>query len=170
VGSTISFGAGSSDAFIIKYDNTGIQQWNLTWGGSNSEMGNGIALDDADNIHITGHTYSFGEGGCDVFIAIYDTAGIQQWNTTWGGIDDDAGTDIALDALGNVYITGETYSFGEGNPGAGNAEVFLVIYGLIEGDDDDSDDDITDTIPGYDLLLIIGIIGLFVIILRKKSL
>ncbi|MBA7505135.1 hypothetical protein ES706_03798 [subsurface metagenome] len=114
VGYTESFGTGSGDICLLKYDNTGVLQWNVTWGGTGGENGKGIAIDSSDNIYIVGKTRSFGSGESDVCLLKYDSSGIQQWNTFWGGDKYDVGTDIAIDTFGNIYITGSTESFGSG--------------------------------------------------------
>jgi len=122
-GDTESFGAGSNDAFIAKYDSAGNSLLNITWGGSNSDSGRGIVLDDSGNIYITGYTNSFGAGSLDAFIAKYDSAGNSLLNITWGGIYSDWGRGIALDNDGNIYITGYTESFG-----AGSFDAFIAKY------------------------------------------
>jgi len=113
-----------TDAFIAKYDNASNQQWNTTWGGIKDDVGFDIALDDSGNIYITGYTQSFGEGSLDAFIVKYNNVGIQQWNVTWGGINEDNAFSLALDDWGNVFITGRTSSFGEGEL----YDVFIVKY------------------------------------------
>jgi hypothetical protein len=112
VGRTSSFGAGYDDIILVKYDNEGIQQWNCTWGGTGYEYGNGVIVDSSDKVYIVGDSYGFGAGGFDIVLVKYDNAGIQQWNCTWGGIDDDVGYGVALDSLDNVYVVGSTDSFG----------------------------------------------------------
>ncbi|MFX1388043.1 MAG: SBBP repeat-containing protein, partial [Promethearchaeota archaeon] len=114
-GDTNSFGAGNYDAFIAKYDSSGKSLLNITWGGSNSDYGTGIALDVAGNIYITGRTTSFGVGDENAFIAKYDSSGNSLLNITYGGSNIDRGLDIALDDTENIYITGESNSFGVGN-------------------------------------------------------
>jgi hypothetical protein len=42
-GSTDSYGAGSDDAILIKYDSNGTQLWNSTWGGTGYDTGEGVA-------------------------------------------------------------------------------------------------------------------------------
>jgi len=122
-GETWSFGAGSADAFITKYDSAGNSLLNITWGGGSSDVGYGIALDDDGNIYITGYTGSFGAGGADAFIAKYDSAGNSLLNITWGGGSDDVGNSIVLDTSGSIYITGATWSFGRGG-----ADAFIAKY------------------------------------------
>ena len=114
-GSTNSFGAGSSDAFIAKYDSAGTSLLNITWGGSNGDWGNGIALDGAGNIYITGYVNSFVEASEDAFIAKYDSVGTSLLNITWARSMGDSGRGIALDGAGNIYITGYTNQFGVGS-------------------------------------------------------
>jgi uncharacterized delta-60 repeat protein len=122
-GFTESFGKGGCDAFLIKFDSSGLQLWNRTWGGSSHDFGRGIASDPAGNVYIAGDSLSFGAGSKDMILVKYDQHGIQIWNKTWGGPNHDAGRGIAIDSDGNVYIVGETSSFG----GAGTS-AFLTKY------------------------------------------
>ncbi len=123
VGLTNSFGAGSSDLVIVKYDSIGIQQWNRTGGGINIDLGEGVAVDSSDNVYLVGETLSFGAGSSDLVIVKYDSSGVQQWNRTWGGGDSDHGYGVALDSFDNVYVAGATFSFG-----AGQDDMVLVKY------------------------------------------
>lgn len=91
-------------------------------GGSSDETGLSIAIDEADNVYVTGITYSFdfpvqnGDdsslGGFeDAFITKLDvTAGTLIYSTYLGGSSGDYGTDITVDNVGNVYVTGYTTS------------------------------------------------------------
>jgi uncharacterized delta-60 repeat protein len=146
-GETSSFGAGDSDAFIVKYDSAGTSLLNITWGGNNGDSGNGIALDGSENIYITGGFNRFVEGSEDAFIAKYDSAGTSLLNITWAGSNDDSGSGIAVDGSGNIYITGYTYRFGEGDSNA-----FIAKYNLTIDASTDAG------IPGPTILLI-GIIS-----------
>ncbi len=123
VGYTRSFGAGNYDMCLVKYDSSGVQQWNRTWGGSDEDYGNGVAVDSSGNIYIAGYTGSFGAGGGDMYLVKYDSSGVQQWNRTWGGRFYDTGHGLTLDSLGNIYIVGYTSSFG-----AGYSDMCLVKY------------------------------------------
>ena len=38
-----------------------------------------------------------------------------EWNTTWGGIDNDESYMLMLDSLNNFYLSGWTYSLGAGD-------------------------------------------------------
>jgi len=122
-GYTRNFGAGESDAFIVKYNSTGAQLWNTTWGGDNTDLGHGITIDNKSNIYVTGYTDVFGPGESDAFIVKYNSTGTQLWNKTWGGVGHDFANAITQDNETNVYITGTTYSFG-----AGKSDIFIVKY------------------------------------------
>jgi len=113
-GYTKSFGAGWDDMCLVKYNSSGTQLWNRTWGGGNPESCNAIILDSLDNIYIAGGTSSFGQGyyGAptridDMTIVKYNSLGTQQWNCTWGGSQWDSCSELALDSSNNIYLAGD---------------------------------------------------------------
>jgi len=120
-GSTRSYGAGGSDAFLNRYDNsTGELIWNLTWGGANDDKGYATAT--GDSVYLAGYTASYGAGGSDAFLNKYDSStGELIWNITWGGANDDEG--YATATGDSVYLAGYTDSYV-----AGEGDAFLVKY------------------------------------------
>lgn len=114
VGTTFSFGEGGSDMVLVKYNNKGEKQWNVTWGGIYDDQGGGIAIDNSQNLYIVGSTNSSGEGGFDIVLVKYNIFGVEIWNRTWGGIKKDRGYEVAIDSSGNILVAGNTISFGEG--------------------------------------------------------
>jgi len=123
---TSSYGAGNNDAWLVKFNSDGVQLWNRTWGGTNAEVGMSVAIDDSDNIYLVGYTGTFGAGGFDTFIVKYDINGNQLWNRTWGGSNNEYpyyNGGVAIGPSNDIYITGQTDSFG-----AGNYDVFIAKY------------------------------------------
>lgn len=74
-------------------------------------------------------------GGNDVFVAKYDAAGVAQWAVRGGGTGDDIATAIALDASGNLGITGNYGGGAAGSFGpttlanAGGQDMFVAKLG-----------------------------------------
>jgi uncharacterized repeat protein (TIGR01451 family) len=93
-------------------------------GGSGDDRGNAIAVDSDGSAYVTGETNSTQlnfptavgpdvsqNGGLDAFVAKVDPTGSQLLYAGFiGGSGDDRGNAIAVDSLGNAYITGETNS------------------------------------------------------------
>jgi uncharacterized delta-60 repeat protein len=96
-----------------------------TWGGTDGhgDLGWGVAVDSSGNVYVVGETGSFGAGGIDALLLKYGPNGTLLWQKTWGGTKDDWGWGIAVDSSRNVYVSGETQSFGTGSSGA-----FLLKY------------------------------------------
>lgn len=114
---------GGDDAFIAKFNSNGVRQWATYYGGNISDGGNGITTDAIGNIIIVGSTNStnsiattgsykatFGGGGYDAFIAKFNTNGVRQWSTYYGGSDRDDGGKIVIDTTGDILIIGHTIS------------------------------------------------------------
>jgi hypothetical protein len=124
--------AGSSDTFISKLDSAGSFVWAKQLGGMKQDNGYSIAVDVAGNVYTTGRfvgTTDFdpgtgmfnltSAGSGDVFVSKLDSAGAFVWAKQLGGIGDDFGASITIDAAGNVYTTGYFTGTADFDPGLG---------------------------------------------------
>ena len=108
-----SEGSGTgSDYVTIKYDSAGQQQWVARYDGPAHDFdeADAIALDKAGNVYVTG--FSVGLGGYFRYVTIkYNLAGQTQWIAHYNGIGNgnDIALAIAVDALDNVYVTGQSF-------------------------------------------------------------
>ncbi|MFX0136105.1 MAG: SBBP repeat-containing protein [Candidatus Hodarchaeota archaeon] len=105
-----SFGAGNFDFFLIKYNNTGSEEWNRTWGGSGDDSCYDMAIDSLGNVYLAGYTYSYGAGDYDMCLVKYDGAGNFQWYRTWGTSSSDTSMGVTVDSAGYIYIVGDSYT------------------------------------------------------------
>ena len=150
-----STNGGSKSTFILKFDSNGIRQWATYYGGSNWEEAYSIAADGNTNIFITGFTQSsdfpvkdpgggaYFQDTCagfrDVFILKFDSNGVRQWATFYGGSNSgpEYGNSITIDGNNNIFLTGLTTSsdFPLINPGGGayfqnytGADAFILKF------------------------------------------
>jgi hypothetical protein len=125
---------GSTDAWIVKYDTNGNQQWLNQFGTSGLDEAQAIALDAAGNIYVTGETDGslFGDhqGGTDAWIVKYSSSGRQIASLQLGTAADEETYGITVGADGAVYVVGQTQgSLGGAN--AGSYDVWVARYVLI---------------------------------------
>ncbi|MBN8201461.1 SBBP repeat-containing protein [Bacillus sp. NTK034] len=122
-----AFGGGGTfgDAFITKVDPDGMIVYSSYLGGTGSDRGSSIAVDQNGNAYVTGQTASptgtfpimnafqptFGGGFTgDAFVTKVGPAGSLIYSSYLGGTGADEGNSIAADDSGNAYITGATTS------------------------------------------------------------
>ena len=121
------------DVFVLKYDAQGNEIWARSMGGSRSDYAKSIYTDGSGAVYVTGYfsssSFSFGgatlnnQGGNDLFLLKYDAQGNELWAKSLGGIGNERGNSVYVDALGAVYIGGEfsTSSLGFGGTTLNNA-------------------------------------------------
>ncbi len=105
----------SSDYSTIKYDSNGNVIWMDTYNGPDDSNDGAIAivLDSLGYVYVTGRSRGVGTGG-DYATIKYDNGGNKNWTVRYNSAANlyDSPNAIAVDGIGNVYVTGE--SIGDG--------------------------------------------------------
>lgn len=128
------------DIFILKLDNSGNLIWVKQMGGTSWQYGIGICVDNSGNIYTTGE---FG-GSVDfdpnsgvyilspvynaqhIFIVKLDESGNFVWAEQFGSACSSS-SDIAINAAGDIYLTGNFYDTTDFDPGSGTFS--LISFG-----------------------------------------
>jgi predicted secreted protein len=109
IGTTNSYGAGGHDAWFIKTDSGGNEQWNRTYGGVANDWGSSVYQTNEGGYILTGDTRSYGNGGYDFWLIKTDKYGVEQWNKTYGeSSSDDTAYCIQQTSDGGYIVTGTT--------------------------------------------------------------
>jgi uncharacterized protein (TIGR03437 family) len=114
---------GAEDVFVTKINPSGSARLYSTYlGGGGPDEGHGIAVDVQGNAYITGSTGSLDfptknaiqgttGGSGDAFLTKLNPSGSALvYSTYLGGSAQDNGTAVAIDAAGNAYVVGSTFS------------------------------------------------------------
>jgi hypothetical protein len=121
------YGGSSTDAFLVKFNSSGVIQWGTYYGGEGVDIGYSCATDASGNVYMAGdaqqqnlpasgistigaHQSAYGGGYSDGFLVKFDSNGLRQWGTYYGGNWLDVSFSCATDASGNVFMSGETQS------------------------------------------------------------
>lgn len=123
---------GSNDFWLLQLDRHLDIVWNKTYGGSNMDDLNAIAVGPNNTLIATGSTKSNGsgdvgasKGGEDTWVMqLNATTGALSWQKVYGGIQIDVAKSVLVRANGNIVLAGYTYSNNSGdveaNHGAGD--------------------------------------------------
>ncbi len=147
--------SGFQDIVVLKLNTGGGYLWHTFYGsatGSGGDYGLGIAVDAGGNAYVTGNSDASwngpgaaaplnpfsGVGSSDAVVLKLNTNGAYQWHTFYGASSaTDVGNGIALDAGGNVYVTGYSSATWNGpgavppsNPFSGGAAFDVMVLRL----------------------------------------
>lgn len=110
---TGTFNSGTNyDIVTIKYDDTGtaVAPWPVTYNNSaydNDDQAVAMVIDGAGNIDVIGRSYNGSDN--DYVVIKYDPSGNPLWTQTYDNAgNDDVPTALAVDASGDVFVTGRS--------------------------------------------------------------
>lgn len=114
--------AGGYEAFLMCFDDSGAVTYSSFFGGNGTDMAEGIAIDDDNNIAISGYSDSKSlpgsnlgfqnncKYGFDAFVAVLDSNRNHLWTTFYGGNGQDYGSNIDSYGSGVFVLQGYTAS------------------------------------------------------------
>lgn len=114
--------SGTPETFLVKFNTNGVRQWGTYYGGTSSDYCFSVGCDGNGNVYIGGYTYSSNNIATpnghqtsiystpEAFVAKFNSSGVRQWGTYYGGSSTDLLYGMFVDQSGNVYFTGYTYS------------------------------------------------------------
>jgi hypothetical protein len=122
-----------TDAFVRKYDGTGVLQWARQFGTTDSDAAHAARVDGNGNVYVAGFTYGqlpaqASAGGVDAFLRKYDGAGAEQWTRQIGSDQQDRAYSVSVDGSGSVYVAGYTGGTLPGQTSAGAYDAFVRKY------------------------------------------
>ncbi|HEX8517470.1 MAG TPA: T9SS type A sorting domain-containing protein [Bacteroidia bacterium] len=95
----------AADMLLVKYNQSGTQQWAAVWHGGGTEQAYCIDVDNSGNVYVCGRTSI---GGGDIFFRKYNSSGTLQWSNTYNssGTQDDTPKFMKINSAGSyLYIT-----------------------------------------------------------------
>jgi len=117
---TLSYGAGAYDLYVIKADALGSMEWEKTYGGSGYDYARSAEQTTDGGYIITGSTSSYGVN-TDAYLVKTDALGDIEWEQTIGGSGYEHAHSVEQTTDGGYIIAGDTSSYG-----AGLSDVYLV--------------------------------------------
>ncbi len=130
------------DIWLVKADMNGVAQWNQTYGGTHCDEAWAVIQSADGGFVLAGSTVSNETGNRDICLVKTDINGIEQWNRTYGGTQDDEAFSVIQTTDGGFVVTGWTES-----PETFCRDILLVktdlngitewaqTYGVTEGDE-----------------------------------
>lgn len=127
---------GATDFFITKYNSSGVKQYTKQMGAAagTTTVANGVTVDASGNVYVAGYTSGNLDGNTragtnDYFLAKYSSAGVKQYTKQVGITGKSTkGNSVAIDAIGNVYVAGQTTGGLDNNTTPSGTDFFIAKY------------------------------------------
>lgn len=115
------------DGLLIKYNQSGVQQWVKIIAGVGNDEINTLNVDNVGNILVSGMAQS-ASSDTNLMVIKYDSSGNQIWNQVFDGVSHgcDIGRYLVTDASNNVFVCGNTDS--DANSATLNNDIVLLKY------------------------------------------
>jgi len=114
------------DYTTIAYSAAGLPLWTNRYNGpaNDEDLAAAIAVDASGNVFVTGSSYGITTSS-DIVTIKYSEAGVPLWTNRYNGPGNtiDGPSAIAVDASGNVFVTGASTT-----PGDGNSDYVTIKY------------------------------------------
>ena len=135
-GWTASYGAGGSDAWLIRTDAMGIKQWDRTFGEVGNDEATWVESTPDGGYILAGGTRSYGAGSWDAWLIKTDAMGIKQWDRTFGGVLNDAATCVQPTLDGGYILAGKASPVSVYKSGEFDAWLIYYRHGQVPGEED----------------------------------
>jgi len=122
-GYTSSYGAGSNDLLITKFDCFGNHLWARTLGAANDDIAVSVTEVSDGGVVVAGYTYSYGAGYTDLLLTKFDGSGNHLWTRTVGGANYEVGNSVTEVYDEVLVVAGYTQSYG-----AGSSDLLLTTF------------------------------------------
>ena len=104
-----------SQAFLVRTNSTGAQQWVKYFGGSYNDEARSLVRTSDGGYALAGFTWSSGAGQSDFWLVKADGSGEQEWERTFGGVLRDAAHSLLRTSDGGFALAGWSESFRGGD-------------------------------------------------------
>jgi hypothetical protein len=136
---------GDQDAFLVKFNSLGQRIWGTYYGGIGNDSGRDVSVSNSGNIFLVGQTASNSAisylgyqntpgGNEDLFVVSFNSSGVRQCGSYYGGNINEYGGSITIDGNSNIFVAGSTTSSasissgGHQNTIGGSQDAFLVKF------------------------------------------
>jgi len=133
--------AGNNDIFVAKLGSDGSHLWSKRFGDGDIQEAHAVAVDASGNVIVAGNFYGTVDlgggaltsaGSDDIYVAKLGPDGAHLWSKRFGDRSSQSARSVAIDASGNVIVTGDFYGvtdFGGGALTSTGGDVYVAKFG-----------------------------------------